>query len=60
MPHPILTLLSQEEKGRIHDQSLEILQKVGVKFNSEKAIKILEEAGCEVDKDNLSAKFQPI
>ena len=59
MPHPILTLLSQEEKERIHGQSLEILQKVGVKFNSEKAIKILEEAGCEVDKDNLSAKFQP-
>ncbi len=59
MPKPKLTLLSQEEKERIHGQSLEILQKVGVKFSSEKAIKILEEAGCEVDKDNLSAKFPP-
>jgi len=57
MANPTLTLLSQEEKERIHGQSLEILQKVGVKFNSEKAISILEEAGCEIDKNNLSAKF---
>jgi len=54
---PRVSLLNQEEKDRIHGKSLELLQKVGIQFGSSKAIEALEEAGCQVDWDNLSAKF---
>ncbi len=54
---PRLTMLSQEDKERIHGQSLDLLQRVGMKYNSKRAVKIMEEAGCEVDWDGLSAKI---
>jgi trimethylamine--corrinoid protein Co-methyltransferase len=59
MPFPKITLLSQEEKEQIHEKSLDLLQKVGIQFNSKKALSILADAGCEVDLENLSAKFPP-
>ena len=34
MPVPRISLLSSEEKERIHSQSLDILQKVGIQFNA--------------------------
>jgi trimethylamine--corrinoid protein Co-methyltransferase len=52
-------MLSKQDKDTIHEKSLELLQKVGVKFNSEKAISILGDAGCDVDKDTLTARFPP-
>jgi trimethylamine--corrinoid protein Co-methyltransferase len=59
MPFPKITLLSQEEKEEIHEKSLDLLQKVGIQFNSKRAISILADAGCEVNLENLSAKFPP-
>ena len=59
MAVPKIYLLSQEEKEHIHDQSLDILQQVGVHFGSEKALKILEAGGCDVDWDEGSAKIPP-
>lgn len=57
MAMPTISFLSKEEKERIHAQSLDILQKVGIQFNSTRALKILEEAGCQVDWDERSAQF---
>ena len=54
---PRLSILSQEDKERIHGQSLELLKRVGIKYHSKRAVKIMEEAGCEVDWDALSAKI---
>ncbi len=57
MPSARISFLSRGEIERIHRKSLNILQKVGIHFGSEKAISILEGAGCEVDWDELSAKI---
>jgi trimethylamine--corrinoid protein Co-methyltransferase len=59
MPIPRITLLSEEEKKTIHEKAVDLLGKVGIQFNSKKAISILSDAGCEVDLNNLSAKFPP-
>jgi trimethylamine--corrinoid protein Co-methyltransferase len=59
MPTPTIALLSQEEKERIYGQSLEVLQKVGIQFNSERALNLLQEAGCEVDRESGSARIPP-
>jgi trimethylamine--corrinoid protein Co-methyltransferase len=56
---PHATMLSKQDKQTIHEKSLVLLQKVGVKFNSKKAIDILADAGCDVDKDELIARFPP-
>jgi trimethylamine--corrinoid protein Co-methyltransferase len=56
---PHASMLSKEDKETIHVKSLVLLEKVGVKFNSEKAIAILADAGCDVDKDELIARFPP-
>jgi trimethylamine--corrinoid protein Co-methyltransferase len=42
-------LLSKSELHRIHEASLDILEKMGVKVRSDKGIKILEEAGASID-----------
>jgi trimethylamine--corrinoid protein Co-methyltransferase len=57
MPVPTIGLLSPEEKERIHSLSLDILQQVGIQFNSQRALRILEDAGCQVDWDNGSARI---
>ena len=48
-------VLSQEEIVRIHDESVRILEEVGVKVPSEKVLAILEKAGATIDWDNKVA-----
>jgi trimethylamine--corrinoid protein Co-methyltransferase len=38
MPIPRITLLSEEEKKTIHEKAVDLLGKVGIQFNSKKAI----------------------
>ncbi|MBU0715063.1 MAG: trimethylamine methyltransferase family protein [Verrucomicrobia bacterium] len=47
--------LSEQEKQRIHEDSLTILSDVGVKFMSAKARKILAENGARVNKADMIA-----
>lgn len=47
--------LSLEEKELIHKKSIDILENVGVKFPSEKALAILEKAGARIDWDSQIA-----
>ncbi|MCP4021943.1 MAG: hypothetical protein GY729_08885, partial [Desulfobacteraceae bacterium] len=41
--------LSENEQLKIHDKSIRILEEIGVKFLSKKALKILEKNGAKVD-----------
>ena len=59
MPIPKLTLLADDEKERIHNRALDLLQEVGIKFGSKGALEILGDAGCEIDSAELSAKIPP-
>ncbi len=52
-----VSLLSQQQKERIHGRALDVLEKVGIKFNSNQALDILEAAGCTVNRDELSARI---
>jgi trimethylamine--corrinoid protein Co-methyltransferase len=52
-----MTLLSQEEKERIQGRAQDILQEVGIKFDTVQALDILADAGCDVDASELSAKI---
>jgi trimethylamine:corrinoid methyltransferase-like protein len=52
-----LNFLSEDEKQRIHRDSIKILSRVGVKYLSNKALKILEKNGAGVDYDTRIAKI---
>jgi len=54
---PQISLLGQEDKELLHRRSLEILEEGGIQFNSDKALDILEQAGCRVDREDKSAKI---
>lgn len=47
-----LDVLSSDELGTIQSATLEVLEKVGVRFPSERALRIFAEHGAEVDKEN--------
>ena len=49
--------LSEDEQLKVHERSIKILEEVGVKFLSEKALKILEKNGACVDKNEKLAKI---
>ncbi len=50
-------LLSEDEKTRIHTESLKILQDVGVKFHSSIALNLLKRNGAKIDIDSGIAKI---
>ncbi len=52
-------LLSDDEKGRIHADTLKVLETTGVRFYSEKALQLLEAAGARVNHDEKIARIPP-
>jgi len=42
---------------KIHDTSIKILEEIGIKIRSQKALKLLESNGCKVDFDSKLAKI---
>ena len=50
-------ILSEDEKHRVHAESLKILEQVGVKFMSQRALKIMRDNGAVVDRDTGIAKI---
>jgi trimethylamine--corrinoid protein Co-methyltransferase len=50
-------VLSREEQERLHHQSLRLLDEVGVRFHSRKALSILEQAGARVDWEGKIARI---
>jgi len=50
-------VLSPAELERIHEATLEIMEEVGIRFPSDKALTVLEVNGCQVDRATQVAKF---
>jgi trimethylamine--corrinoid protein Co-methyltransferase len=48
-------LLTESEKEQIHNETLEILKKTGAKFHSQKALKLLEANGAQINWDKKIA-----
>jgi len=48
--------LSEADKEFVHEQTVRVLEEIGIAFNSEKAIDLLAEAGAPVDRERLTAK----
>jgi trimethylamine--corrinoid protein Co-methyltransferase len=51
---PVLTRLDAE---RIHERSLDLLDRVGIDYKTPRALRILEQAGCQVDYDRTWARL---
>ena len=49
--------LSEDEQAKVHENSIKILEEVGVKFLSNKALKILDKNGAKVDYAEKLAKI---
>ena len=52
-------ILNSDDIQRIHHRSLEILEKVGIRYNTPRALEILEGKGCKVDYEQLWASIPP-
>jgi trimethylamine---corrinoid protein Co-methyltransferase len=51
-----LQYLSETEKEYVHEQTVRVLEEVGVAYNTPQAIDLLAAAGAPVDRDALTAK----
>jgi trimethylamine--corrinoid protein Co-methyltransferase len=49
MPSPRISLMDASDRDLIHESSLNLLERVGVRFGSSIALRALDEAGCQVD-----------
>jgi len=58
-PKLSLTILSDEEVSQLHNATLEVLDTVGVKFPSHKALNILESNGARVNRTEQIARIPP-
>src|SRR5262245_18351620 len=56
---PITRILSDEEVTRLHTRALEVLERVGIRYESRRCLDILEAAGQKVDHDEGIAWLQP-
>ncbi len=48
--------LSNEDRQFVHEQTMRVLEEIGIAFNTEKAIDLLERAGAPVDRETLRAR----
>ncbi|MFW9831194.1 MAG: trimethylamine methyltransferase family protein [Candidatus Thorarchaeota archaeon] len=54
---PKLSLLTEEEVLQIHEESLRLLEEVGMTIQSQAALSLLEQAGAPVDYEKQHANF---
>ncbi|MEL7564597.1 MAG: trimethylamine methyltransferase family protein [Dehalobacterium sp.] len=54
-----LRLLSNEQIKQVHENALDLLDNVGIYFDSLEALEILDGSGCKVDKSTKIVKFPP-
>jgi trimethylamine--corrinoid protein Co-methyltransferase len=53
----LLQVLSEDQRARVHDRSLNVLSRTGVRVDTAKGRAILEEAGAEVDRSSSTVLF---
>jgi len=51
---PSLTLLSREDKDKIHRAAFQILSEIGMKIFQDEALALLRDAGCAVSEDRMA------
>jgi trimethylamine--corrinoid protein Co-methyltransferase len=51
----LMPVLARRDIERIHEHSLDLLERVGVDYKTPKALQILEQAGCRVDYERTRA-----
>jgi trimethylamine---corrinoid protein Co-methyltransferase len=56
-PKLSLNILTQDEVKQIHQATLEVIETVGVRFPSQKALDILEAHGAQVDRQTMVARI---
>lgn len=59
MPIQLQPTMEPGDIERIHACSLHLLETVGVRYNTPKALEVLETHGCRVDRDSHHAWLQP-
>jgi len=52
-----LNILSREDVLKIHTATLDVIESIGVRFPSQKALNILEAHGATIDRDTMIAKI---
>jgi len=52
-----LIFLNEREQDLIHEQSIETLEKIGVRVDSRSVLELLEEKGARVDHDTMIARL---
>ena len=57
MTRPLIRLLSDEERAVLHEQTLTVLEEVGVAYNTPEAMDVLEGTGAILDRDRLTARL---
>ena len=53
----LLQVLSEDQRAQVHERTLNVLSRTGVRVNTAKGRAILEEAGAEVDKNTSVVRF---
>jgi trimethylamine--corrinoid protein Co-methyltransferase len=56
---PEVRILSEDEVKRLHTRALDILRTVGIRYESPRALRLLEEAGQQVDHGAGIARLDP-
>lgn len=54
-----LEILTQEDVRKIHEATLQIIEKIGVRFPSKRALEIWESAGADVDHEKKIVRVKP-
>ena len=53
----LMPVLTRDDVERIHEHSLDLLERVGVNYNTPQALEVLEPLGCQVDYDRTWASL---
>lgn len=54
-----LEILSEEQLESIHKNTLDVLENTGIRFESDRALKLFKENDCNVDMDKKIVRFPP-
>ncbi len=58
-PYPPMEILSADQVEAIHQASLKILRDIGIRVESETALKLLKDLRAEVDNSSKHVRFEP-
>jgi trimethylamine--corrinoid protein Co-methyltransferase len=52
-----LEIITEEQVEAVHRSTLEVLERTGLRYESEKALRVFEKSGCRVDFDERRVRF---